>query len=341
MKILAIYDKSGPKYHRILVPLHMMPFIDVVVKHIPVEADFAGVDIVFFNRMIPGIAIEELLQFRNKYGFKLINDLDDHWILDKTHYLHETYKKYGISERIFGFITSADAVTVTHERLYHEVKPYNDNVHILPNAIAKTDQFLVKKTPDDLMRFFWAGGVTHRNDLELLRTTLPRIKRDKIKLVMAGYDKNDQAEWGAMAKIFTTNSSYNTMVIQSAPVHEYYKAFTLCDVALIPLVETSFNIHKSNLKILEAANVAAPVIVSKVHPYLDFPEDIVNYVTSAKPWYAQMMSMIKDPARIEDQGMELKEYCDEHYNFDRINTERKQLFEHIKTKNHDRVGVAV
>ncbi len=49
------------------------------------------------------------------------------------------------------------------------------------------------------------------------------------------------------------------------------------DIKLIPLRKSTFNGYKSNLKILEAAGKGIPVIVSKVNPYLGFPEDVVYY----------------------------------------------------------------
>lgn len=333
MKILAIYDKSGPKYHRILMPVHMLQEtygFEVKVAHVPTEEEFAWSDIVFFNRLIAGVNIKKIIDYREKYGFVLINDLDDHWVLDRSHLLYKSYKEGNVSRQIEAFVKAADVVTVTHERLHYEVTAINDNCHILPNAIAKTDQFLQKKIPDEKTRLFWAGGITHKNDLELLRRPLQLIKRESCKFIIAGYKKREP-EWKEMAKIFTTNSSYNTHVIESLDVHEYYKAYALCDISLVPLQVTSFNIHKSNLKILEAANIGAPVIVSKVHPYLGFPEDIVNYVDVHNTWYSQINKLLKDPVLREEQGALLQEYCDEHYNFEKINLERKQIFEYVKS----------
>lgn len=301
--------------------------VEVIVKYIPTEDDFKDIDILFFNRLIAGMDIKTVLQYRDKYGFKMVCDLDDHWILDRSHILYNSYKEHGTTQRIHDYIVLSDVVTVTHDRLYGEVKKLNDKCFILPNAIAKADQFQIGKLPDSNVRLFWAGGVTHKNDLELLRRPLQLIKRNGLKLIMAGYDRKNQTEWDAMARIFTTDSSYNTQVIESAPVHEYYKCYCLCDICLIPLVDNSFNIHKSNLKILEAANVGAPVIVSRVHPYLDFPEDLVNYVDAHKPWYYQINKLVKDPVLRKEQGLKLKKYCDEFFDFDKINIERKQIFD--------------
>lgn len=302
--------------------------VDVIVRHQPKEKDFEGVDIVFFNRLIPSMPVSELLDLKKKYGFKIVCDLDDHWILDHSHILYHSYAANNISQKIHDCIVLADAVTVTHDRLYDEVVKFNENCHILPNAIERIEQFSVQKIHDECVRLFWAGGITHRKDLELLRRPLQLIKRYGVKLVMAGYEHNNP-EWKEMAKIFTTDSAFNTMVIESQKVFNYYHVYSLCDVSLIPLVDNHFNRHKSNLKILEAANIGAPVIVSRVHPYLDFPEDLVNYVDAHSPWYKQINRMIKEPLLRKEQGEALRAYCNEHFNFQKINTERYQIFKSL------------
>lgn len=329
MKILSFYDNSGPKLHRVLTPSYGLQKHGAeckVVYRIDKESDLEGTDILFFNRVIPSQDHERLLMWREKYGFKLVCDLDDHWILDKGHPLYEGYGVHKVSEKIIWFIKNSDVVTVTHERLRDEVLPLNKNCHILPNSIPKVLQFTVKKIPDECVRLFWAGGVTHKRDLELLREPLKKIKRQGVKFVIGGYVKNEP-EWKEMAKIFTTDSGYNTMVIESLPPSEYYNTYGLCDISLIPLLENKFNIYKSNLKILEAGNIGAPVVVSSVHPYLDFPPDIVNYVDLHNTWYGQITKLIRDKGFREEQGQQLKEYCDIHYNFDKISIERKQIFD--------------
>lgn len=327
MNILCLYDGSGPKYHRVLLPAYGLQKFDHQVKVVNElkESDLPGIDLILFNRMISGWTVEGITRMKDKYGFKLVCDLDDHWIVGRDHMLHQAYKELNISDVIFNFILEADAVTVTHDRLRDEVEPYNANVHVLPNAIPKVAQFDIQKTDDHLVRLFWAGGITHKKDIELLKRPLQLIKRDKVRLVMAGY-VHGQPEWKEMASMFTTNSNYNTTVFESLKVFEYYRAYAHCDISLIPLVDNYFNRHKSNLKILEAANIGAPVIVSRVHPYLDFPEELVNYVDSHNTWFKQINKLVNSEELRYSQGYALQAYCDRHFNFDKISQQRNQLF---------------
>lgn len=326
MKILAVYDSSGPKYHRILLPCYgLQQWFEIKVVTKVLESDIKDCDILFFNRLIAGVDIKTILGWQKEYGFKMVCDLDDHWVLGKDHVLYDQYKYYSISDRIAQYIIMSDVVLVTHKRLQEETNKLNGNCHILPNAIPRVQQFDIEKVPCDKVRLFWAGGITHRKDLELLRRPLQLIKRDKVKFVISGFVKNEP-EWKEMAKIFTTDSSYNADVYESLPVNLYYKAYQHCDISLIPLVNNEFNRHKSNLKILEAANIEAPVIVSRVHPYMDFPEHLVNYVDVNNTWYSRINKLVNDEELRRAQGKALREYCDQQFNFDKITEQRKQIF---------------
>ena len=223
------------------------------------------------------------------------------------------------------WIKAADAVTVTHERLRDEVLPLNKNVHILPNAIPSWGQFAAKKIPSDFTRLFWAGGVTHKKDITLLKNPLKRLKNERVQMVMGGYVKKNP-EWETMASAFTNGGRLHYEIVESLPIEDYYYTYSKCDISLIPLVDNTFNSFKSNLKILEAANVAAPVIVSKVHPYLGFPDELVNYVEKQSDWNYQINKLLRDSWAAKKQGENLKAYCNEFFNFDKINEQRKQLF---------------
>lgn len=326
-----------------MLPCFFMPGVELVVKNQLTSKDLAGqgIDIVFFNRIITNVSIELVLQLRKDHGFKLVVDFDDHWRLEPDHLLYENYKRLEITKIMEEYIKLADAVTVTHERLYDEAIKLNDNVHILPNAIPQAGQFLVKKEPSDLPRLFWAGGITHKKDMELLRRPMQLIKRNRCKFVLGGFVANN-TEWNEMAKIFTTDSNFNTEVWEAMDVNNYYRLYAKCDISVIPLQRTFFNSMKSNLKILEAANVAAPVIVSRVDPYLGFPEHLVNYVDSHNPWVRQINKLLDCPGEAIEQGRLLREYCERTFNFTAINTERKQLFDSIcynKTIQHGKADI--
>jgi glycosyltransferase involved in cell wall biosynthesis len=334
VKVLVLYDHSGPKYHRVLLPTFLMD-VEIVIESKVTNENLKGVDILFFNRAIGrpvGATVQEMADhWRKEYGVKLVVDFDDYWQLGKDHFLFDHYEEHNLHSLMEEWIRASDAVTVTHERLYDKVLPLNKNVHILPNAIPSWGQFILPKEPSEDTRLFWAGSATHKNDLKLLCGPSRRINRKGVKWVMGGYMENDK-ELQAMASYYTNGGRFNHLLVRSSPVDYYYQAYTMCDIAFIPLVDNTFNSYKSNLKVLEAANVGAPVIVSKVHPYLDFPEDLVNYVEKQSDWFKHADRLLRNPEEAKDQGRKLKEFCMEAYNFERINKKRKEIFESLCEK---------
>lgn len=330
MKVLGIYDNSGPKYHRIFLPLVLMPGVDFTFADTITEEN-CQVDVVFANRAIKKTSLQNICDLRDKYGFRLIMDFDDHWRLDPTHILYRDYQERQLPEVMEAYILEADAVTVTHCRLHHEVIRINKNCHVIPNAIPKFGQFTYKKTESELTRLFWAGSITHKHDIELLRNPVKRFKSLPVKMVMGGYAENPT--YKQMASAFTCGGNLPNNIIQSLPVEQYYAVYSECDISLVPLVDNSFNRYKSNLKILEAANNGSPVIVSNVHPYKSVP--FVNYVNSQGDWYRHVKYLLKNPEFAKDQAQGLSEYCAEHFNFDKINNERKQLFDYVTGKQRE------
>lgn len=319
MTILILNDNSGPKYHRLLLPCALMPGIELKVADALTDELCEGVDILFFNRVISQTSIQSVLDLRTKHGFKMVVDFDDHWQLGPDHYLYEMYQRTRASEVMEIYIKESDAVTVTHDRLADEVRGINPNVHVLPNAIPKWGQFLCKKTPDDLTRLFWAGGITHTKDIQLLFEPVKQLRSLPVKMVMGGYSK--RPEYYEMRNAFTRYGRMPHELIESLPVQEYYYAYSKCDIALVPLTDTRFNSFKSNIKILEAANIGANVVASNVHPYKDIPG--VQYVNEPGDWYDKVKWLLDGNSTADV----LQAYCDEHFNFGEINKQRKHLFD--------------
>jgi glycosyltransferase involved in cell wall biosynthesis len=332
MRVISFVNKnSGVSFHRLIMPLLLLDELDVFITNNLLEEHFEkGCDIFYYNRILPDSAVPIIKRLQEKYGFRVIVDIDDYWHLDPHHVLYETYIEEDFARRQREHLTAADAITTTHERLAERIRPYNPNVHILPNAIPHSGQFAIERTPSELVRLFWQGSVTHRRDIEIIKSTINRLGplSPKIKMILAGFVETEE-EWQTMARDYTANFKHQYKVIESAPAHKYYEAYADADVCLVPLVNSLFNRMKSNLKVLEAANLALPVICSNTHPYKGMP---VLYASQPGHWYDNIKRLVANPNMREDVGMKLKEWCDEHYNFKKINEHRRQVLETVAAK---------
>lgn len=328
MRIIAFVNaNSGPSYHRVIMPLMLMRNIDVFITNNLIEEHFEkGCDLFLYNRILPDHALPKLKELQQRYGFKICVDLDDYWELDEHHVLYQHYQDIEFAKKQIEQIKDADVILVTHERLAEQVAPFNPNVHVCPNAIPKQGQFDIEREPYYLTRLFWQGSDTHRADIGLLKTPIEKLGplASKIKMVMAGYAEGHE-DWFHMVHDYTANLKHQYKLIPYAPITEYYKAYAQADICLVPLINSRFNRHKSNLKILEAANLGLPVIVSEVHPYLDMP---VLYCRHSGDWIKHITRLVASRKRQKEAGQQLAEFCQEHYNFNKINNMRRQILEY-------------
>lgn len=331
MKILAfINNNSGPGFHRIYTPLFLMEQADVFITNNLLEKHFEGIDIFMYNRIIPEHHLPKIQALKEKHGFKICVDVDDIWHLDPHHILFDYYTDINFATQQINQLKSADIVFTTHGRLADEIKLFNSNVHVLPNAIPHKGQFDLIRKPHHLTRIFWQGSITHREDIALLKRPVDCLNTiaTKIKMVMAGYQESED-EWYKMVLDYTANTKHQYLLIPGAHVNEYYKAYEHADICLIPLLNSPFNRQKSNLKVLEAANLSLPVICSAVHPYLDLP---VLYAKNSSDWVRHIQRLVASRKRQKEAGEELAEYCQEHFNFFKINKERQQILEYETNK---------
>jgi len=337
MNILALTHKhSGCGYHRVIVPISLMEKNYAKITDQVTETTFEEnkYDIVFVNRMW-GQA--DLIELRKQHGFKLVLDMDDYWVLDHFHLNYEDYRQYNFADKIIKHMREADLVTCTHSMLAERIAEYNPNVVICPNAIPYGHyQFNDYRSPEERVRLFWAGGITHQEDLKILNRPLRVIQqsylKDKVKMVFGGFHDSNEVErkiWHTMADSFTAGGLLQHEGLRGMNVFEYYSMFAQADIMLIPLRKTHFNQYKSNLKILEAAGKGIPVIVSNVHPYTGFPEDLVNYAHNEQMWLHWMQKLADNADLRTEQGALLAEYCKKNYNFDEINQRRAEAFKSL------------
>lgn len=333
MRIIGIVNQtSGSCYHRVYTPLMNMPVDVHITNKLTEEQLEKGCDLLVINRFAFYNEPKEIFDWRDKYKFKLVIDIDDYWELNSGHILYENWHFNNIPNIIVNNISKADIVTCTHDRLAEYIKTYNKNVHILPNAIpGGFEQFLIDKKPSDKVRIMYQGSITHRADMEILRNPMKRVHsdkllRDKIQMVFGGHVRN-LTDSDAMLGAFTNGLKLNPLIFPGTKPTDYYQIYNHADICVVPLVSNRFNRFKSNLKVLEAAYAGCAVMVSKVHPYLGFPDDSVIYVEDQTDWYKNIKALTDVNYFRHLVGKNLMAYCQKHYNFKEINEKRQHIYE--------------
>ena len=184
--------------------------------------------IVSFHRSI-GADFEkahELIQKLNTMGIITVCDIDDYWMPGKEHPIHDIIVFNKINEKITANLKVAKYVTTTTTLFADEIKKYNKNVFVLPNAINPNEpQFKEPTLESDRLRFGWLGGSSHLHDIQILNDGFSKLTRyqDKVQYVLCGFDtrgtvteinsqtgehvkrniKPEETVWAQYEKIFT------------------------------------------------------------------------------------------------------------------------------------------
>jgi len=191
--------------------------------------------IVHYHRSVsPNLdASIEFIPVLNKLGIITVCDIDDYWLPTKEHPLHDLIKQDKIHEKIVANLKLSKYVTTTTTIFADEIKKFNPNVFIFPNAIDPNEAQFKEVTPEsDKLRVGWLGGSSHLHDLMLLDGMVSKLKdiKDNLQFVLCGFDtrgvmteinqqtgekkqrpiKPNETVWYLYEKIFTDNYSIVT-----------------------------------------------------------------------------------------------------------------------------------
>ena len=333
MRIITVGQRnSGVSFHRLFNPIIYLPKDYAMMTDVLTEKELEkGYDIVFINRYIAGTEVDELVRLRDKYGFKLVVDIDDYWHLDPWHIL---YGKYPY-KKVIDHIKIADLVICSNNELAVQVADLNPNWIVVPNALPYgEDQFTDVKTESDRVRFVYAGSITHEKDIAILKNPMKRVATDVItknnsRFILCGYSEDKKLEqvWGRMINDYLCAFKVDGYIRSALPVDQYMNFYNEADACLIPLVDSKFNSMKSNLKVLEAATKNAAVIASNVKPYSQCPYIIP--IGHQGGWFENIKKVVKDAIYRQEMGIANGEWCRENFDLVKVNKLRTQVFESI------------
>ena len=333
MRIITVGQRnSGVSFHRLFNPLIYLPKDYAMMTDVLTEEELMkGYDIVFINRYIAGMEVDELVRLREKYGFKLVVDIDDYWNLDAWHILYGKYP----TQKVMDHIKIADLVMCSNNDIAVQVDELNPSWIVIPNALPYgEDQFTDVKTESDKVRFVYAGSITHEKDIAILKNPMKRVASDVItknnsRFILCGYSEDKKLEqvWGRMINDYLCAFKVDGYIRSALPVDQYMNFYNEADACLIPLVDSKFNSMKSNLKVLEAATKNAVVIASNVKPYSQCPYIIP--IGHQGGWFENIKKVVKDAIYRQEMGLANGEWCRGNFDLVKVNKLRSQVFESI------------
>lgn len=310
MKIVAFSNTSGSKYWRLL---NVSNYIQTRTDHdffVFDTPEYTG-DILDADIVIGQIwnDPESIRQVKAR-GARFIYEIDDLFLdVGEKHNL----TKFSVKQRMLfeECLREADAITVTTPQLKSVYEQYNPNVYVLPNYF----DFYWWGEPSDVrsveneVRIGWCGGITHKEDLEMVIPALSEIMREMpfVKFVYCGYGGIDGTS--LQSKV---NEGEDIFASLPRNQREYFigvttdlwpvKSKTLgIDIGICPLVHDTFNLGKTPIKWMEYTANGIPVIASDHPVYTSVIQNGVNgLLAKDHEWVEKLKRLIlnKDQGRL-------------------------------------------
>ena len=170
----------------------------------------------------------KIIEWLKLNGLIVIVDIDDYWLPTKEHPIHQLILQNKVHQKIVDNLKAASYVTTTTEIYANEIRKFNKNVEVFPNAVNPKDpQFNEPTLPSDKIRVGWLGGSSHLHDLKLMNGFVSKLSQhqDKLQYYVCGFDtrgtvteinkengeqkqrpiKPEETVWARYEEIFTDN----------------------------------------------------------------------------------------------------------------------------------------
>ncbi len=285
--------------------------MEMLISHI-----FINYDVIWLHYTDNPITFTWLRVGADKYGKKLVIDIDDNFLeVDKKNpaLKKQNRGKLDTSNKVamLGTILSlSDAVTVSTLPLKKRLEQHFEDVHdiekpifVVPNYNDVRDWDFTPVEKKGIV-IGYIGGLSHRDDLDLV---LPAIKRVMEKYPDVGFQLMGQMNLEEAKKVFGKwdQSIRKRIILSNAtktqPEYPKHLSEQPWSIGICPLIASKFNECKSSIKWMEYSMYKIPVIASPVYPYnrdvlgLDTIKDgETGLFANDNEWFEKLSLLIED-----------------------------------------------
>lgn len=287
---------DGSSYYRMWLPFahlgeqsHHISQAQDPNAGMPGPQDVQGVDVVVFQRPA-GKHGSRLLERLVGYT-RLVYEVDDDMLnADSSGIPHLVDERLRSSVR--RCLRLCDAVTTTNEYLADTIRPFNDNVFVLPNHV-KGGLLRVQRQRRDRVTVGWAGGTSHLADMVSAADPLRAVleANPEVDMHFMGYDFSPLVRRRCRWSMWEPD------------VGEYYKKIDF-DIAIAPSADIPFNRSKTPIRALEMGALGIPIVASNRLPYSDFVVDGKTgfLCDTDDDWTEALTALIHDEDMREEMG---------------------------------------
>ena len=299
------FNTDGSGYYRFYLPFqhlqkNSMNMAGVIPPGVAADwgpADVEGLDVLALQRPANASGLRMLERLAGHV--KLVYETDDNMLEVDTSGLPELHDER-FRESVRRCLRLCDMVTVTNEHIAATIRPYNDNIRILPNFV-KAGLLTLNRPKAERVTIGWAGGTTHLIDMiecdYVLRDVL--AANPEVDLHFMGYD---------LSPLMRDLRTRCRWTMWNRDVGQYYKMVDF-DIAIAPSADIPFNRSKTWIRALEMAAMGIPIVASNRLPYSDFVVDGKTgfLVNTDDEWRDRLTDLIHDEEMRAELGAAARE----------------------------------
>lgn len=236
-------------------------------------------------------------------GGKIIYEVDDDFLdADGLRSRGFSGDTDSLQKRVKMYAEAADLITVSTDMVAAAFSNHAHKVRVVPNYIddelwgiskvrTAPDKKCVK-TPEQRVRIGYFGTPSHLLDLKMVQGAMTRIQQTygkELDIEIVGVFQDTEALFGRRVGL-PKNRTYPQFV-------SWIRKLADWDIAIIPLVDDSFNRAKSNLKFLECAALDAAIVCSTTSEYMKVGrqgENCLFVQNNTESWERALVTLIED-----------------------------------------------
>jgi hypothetical protein len=303
--IFVAGQQGGVFYHRLQIPYEDLLMRGFLVKFGQLDEIDKYKDVMTHLVVNRGVSSKNHRAFKAmllKNNIKLILDIDDWWVLPRSHANRSNQK----TQDIIWTLKIADEIHTTNAYLAEKVQKENPYVPIwiLPNAIDNRRTQWEDIEKEDGFNVGYMGAFHHDEDLTYNRINLAGLNSYSIpyyKERLNASNEFERADWT-----------------------DYGKLYKKIHVSIAPLAPSTFNKCKSNLKALEAGFTKTCIIAQDMHPYTPFLNENNSILCKGPAHWEQELKNL-DPERCKALAEQLHKDV-QFYSIENINNTRQQCY---------------
>ena len=315
------YSHSHARLLRPLTHPSVQPWVSVSAGR---ELCEDRVDVVVVDRLWrPDVSFEiasELIDEVRHRGARLFYSLDDNLVA-----LQSECKDFHLTQprldALNAFLRSADQIIVTTDSLRGVVQEFNPHAQVIPNylderlltpsrgALARDFRTWIsawrqRSIQDTSLTIGYMGTRTHDDDLHLIVPALRSIcKRyeGQIRIEIVGATTRIES-WSQFSGLPCYERKPGPVFAEYPAFLPWFCASCRWDIALAPLVATTFNSYKSDIKFLDYAAIGAAGVFSRVPAYASSVQHGVTGLlvdNTADAWEDALVHLITHPAQAQ------------------------------------------